>query len=216
MGPGPNTVKFGQLVQEQHAVMRERDLARPDAQAAADERCQSRRMVWIAKRPRAHQLAVGQEARDGVDHADFERLLCHVAGVKIYLMDGGTPKKMGLLRRLHCLFIRHFKQPTIPCLIYFRNRFDRKLLTFLGFVVTALFLFLVCGAIGEWGFLNDQTLLYIISAIFSLTIIIVFITAACAYPLLDIQDRCTNLLHQLGDRGREVIKLKMNTEWEGL
>ena len=42
-------IELRQLVEEQHAVMGERDLARPGAQAAADQRLQGRRMVRIAE-----------------------------------------------------------------------------------------------------------------------------------------------------------------------
>ena len=54
--------------------MRERDLARPGAQAAADQRRQRGRMMRIAERAAALQLAVRELAGERVDHADLERL----------------------------------------------------------------------------------------------------------------------------------------------
>src|SRR5579883_875176 len=66
--------KFGKLVEEEHAVMGERHLARPRAQAAADERRQGRRMMGIAKGPGAEKLAVAELAGDRVNHRHFEGL----------------------------------------------------------------------------------------------------------------------------------------------
>ena len=53
-------IPFGQLVEEQHAVMRERDLAGPRIAAAADERHGARRVMRRAKR--AHAPARRREA----------------------------------------------------------------------------------------------------------------------------------------------------------
>ena len=61
------------LVEEQHAVMGERDLARPHAQAAADHRRHRGRMVRRAERPAVGQLAAGELAGDRGDHRDFEQ-----------------------------------------------------------------------------------------------------------------------------------------------
>ncbi len=51
-------VELGQFVEKQHAVMGERDLARPGVDAAADQRRHRRRMVRGAERP-----AIGQARR---------------------------------------------------------------------------------------------------------------------------------------------------------
>ena len=67
-------LELRQLVEEQHAEMRERDLARPGAHAAADQRRQRGRMMRVAERAAAAEAAVGEQAGDRVDHADLERL----------------------------------------------------------------------------------------------------------------------------------------------
>ena len=67
-------LELGQLVEEQHAEMREADLARPDAQAAADQRRHRRAVVRRAERPAAADLAAAELARDRRDHRHFERL----------------------------------------------------------------------------------------------------------------------------------------------
>ena len=69
-----------QLVEEQHAVMRERDLAGPRHAAAADHRDHRRRVVRAAERPLLHEAAARwQEARDAVDLRDLECLLAREA-----------------------------------------------------------------------------------------------------------------------------------------
>ena len=67
--------EFRQLIEKQHAVMRERDFARPRAQAAADERGHAGGMMRRAERAAAGQRAVGDLARDRRDHRNFEEFL---------------------------------------------------------------------------------------------------------------------------------------------
>ena len=66
-------LEFGQFVEEQHAKMREADLAWTDAQPAADERGHRRRMVRRAERARAHEPPALEAARHRRDHRHFER-----------------------------------------------------------------------------------------------------------------------------------------------
>ena len=54
--------------------MRERDLARPRAQSAADQRWHARRMVRAAERPHVGERAAFEHAGDRGDHRDFEQL----------------------------------------------------------------------------------------------------------------------------------------------
>ncbi len=54
--------------------MREADLAGPDAQPAADQRGQRRRMVRVAERALAQQPAAAQPAGDRLDHAKLQGL----------------------------------------------------------------------------------------------------------------------------------------------
>ena len=54
--------------------MRERDLARPRAQAAAHQRRHAGRMVRTAERPPVGQRAAFDLARDRGDHRDFQQL----------------------------------------------------------------------------------------------------------------------------------------------
>src|SRR3546814_2653967 len=54
-------LELGQLVEEQHAEMREADLARPHPDAAADQRGHRRRMVRGAERPGANQASRSEE-----------------------------------------------------------------------------------------------------------------------------------------------------------
>ena len=66
-------LEFGQFVEEQHAEMREADLAGAHAQAAADQRRHRRAVVRRAERPAAADPAAVQLARDRSDHRHFER-----------------------------------------------------------------------------------------------------------------------------------------------
>ena len=66
-------LEFRQLVEEEHAVMRERDFARPRAQAAADQRRHAGGMMRRAERPAVGERAVLDLARDRGDHRDFEQ-----------------------------------------------------------------------------------------------------------------------------------------------
>jgi hypothetical protein len=66
-------LEFGQFVEEQHAEMREADLARPHAQPAADQRRHRGRMMRAAERPRANQPPTLERPRDRRDHRHFER-----------------------------------------------------------------------------------------------------------------------------------------------
>ena len=56
--------EFRQFVEEQHALVGERDLARPRMRAAADHRRDRGRVMRVAKRPALGQAAVVQQARD--------------------------------------------------------------------------------------------------------------------------------------------------------
>jgi hypothetical protein len=65
-----------QLVHEQHAAMRQRDLARVGRRAAADEARHRDRMVRRAEGPLRHQRATGgQEPRHRPDRGDFQHLV---------------------------------------------------------------------------------------------------------------------------------------------
>ena len=62
-----------QLVEEEHAVVGEADLAGPDAQTAADQ-CRHRgRMMRRAERPAIAERAAGQFTGDRLDHRDIEQ-----------------------------------------------------------------------------------------------------------------------------------------------
>ena len=66
--------KLRQFVQEQHATMRQADLARLGPLAAAGHCRLRRRMVRLTEWRPHHQPSAGQETRNAVDHADLERL----------------------------------------------------------------------------------------------------------------------------------------------
>ena len=65
--------EFRQLVEEQHAVMRERDFARPRAQAAADQRRHRGGMMRRAERPLVGERAAFDLAGDRGDHRHFQQ-----------------------------------------------------------------------------------------------------------------------------------------------
>ena len=65
---------LGQLVQEQHAVMRERDLARPQASAAADDRRRRGAVMRRAERPATPFGDRRKRPRERMQHRAFERL----------------------------------------------------------------------------------------------------------------------------------------------
>ena len=65
--------EFRHLVEEQHAVMRERNLARPRAQAAADQRRHRGGMMRRAERPPVGERAAFDLAGDRSDHRHFEQ-----------------------------------------------------------------------------------------------------------------------------------------------
>ena len=67
--------EFRKFVEEQHAVVRQRHLARTHAKAAADQRGHRCRMVRRAERPPIRQLAAGKFARHRGDHRDLEQFL---------------------------------------------------------------------------------------------------------------------------------------------
>ena len=67
-------LEFGKLVEKQHAVMRERNLAGLGAQAPADQRRHAGRMMRATERPPVGERALGDLARHGGDHRDFEQL----------------------------------------------------------------------------------------------------------------------------------------------
>ena len=66
-------LEFGQLVEEQHAVMRERYFPRLRAHAAADDGGRGGRMVRIAERARLDEPSFFKAACDGMYHRDFQR-----------------------------------------------------------------------------------------------------------------------------------------------
>lgn len=68
-GPG----EFWHLIQEQHAAMRERDLARLGAVAAAGDGRLGCGMMRLAEGRAGDEAAVRQHAGNGMDHADFQR-----------------------------------------------------------------------------------------------------------------------------------------------
>ena len=68
-------LELRELVQEQYAVVRERDFARLGAQTAADQRRHAGGMVRAAERAAARQRAFGDLAGDRGDHRYFEQLL---------------------------------------------------------------------------------------------------------------------------------------------
>ena len=63
-----------QFVEEEHALVRERDLARPGMHAAADHGRDRGRVMRAAKRPALGQAAVVQQARDARNHAHVQDL----------------------------------------------------------------------------------------------------------------------------------------------
>jgi hypothetical protein len=67
-------LEFGQFIEEQHAVMGERNLAGPGTDAAAGERCHARRMMRAAEWPLRGQSAALDLAGDGSDHGNFQQL----------------------------------------------------------------------------------------------------------------------------------------------
>jgi hypothetical protein len=86
--------KLRQFVEEEHAVMRERDLARPRAQPAADQRRHAGGMVRGAERPAVGKRAPFDLAGHRRDHGDFEQLLRHERR-----QDGGEPRRQHRLAR---------------------------------------------------------------------------------------------------------------------
>ena len=68
--------ELGQLVEQQHAAVRERDLARPRARAAADDRRRRGAVMRRAERRHGDERPPGRAgARDRVDAGHLERLL---------------------------------------------------------------------------------------------------------------------------------------------
>jgi hypothetical protein len=67
-------LKFRQLVEEKHAVVRERDFARPRMQAAADQGRHAGGMMRRPERPPVGQRAALNHAGDRLHHRDFEQL----------------------------------------------------------------------------------------------------------------------------------------------
>ncbi len=64
-----------QFVQEQHAVVRQRDLTRLHPHPTAGQGRHGRRVVGRAKRPVTGQGAAGDQAGDGMHHRGFQELL---------------------------------------------------------------------------------------------------------------------------------------------
>ena len=78
-------LEFRKLVEEQHAEVREADLARANAQPAANERRHRRAMVRRPERPLALDLAAAELTRDRRHHRYFERF-------RHYGAAGGCPE----------------------------------------------------------------------------------------------------------------------------
>ena len=68
-------LELGQLVEEQHAEVREAHLAGARPRAAADERRHAGGVVRRAERPASLELAAHQLAGEAVHHRDLEHLL---------------------------------------------------------------------------------------------------------------------------------------------
>src|SRR5205807_3168150 len=66
-------LELRKLVEEQHAEVREADLARTNAQAPADQRRHRGAMMRRSERPATADLAPAELARDRGDHRYFER-----------------------------------------------------------------------------------------------------------------------------------------------
>jgi hypothetical protein len=81
-------LEFRQLVEEEHAVMRERDLAGPGAQAAADQRRHAGGMVRAAERPPVRERAAFDLARDRGDHRHLQQFRRRQRR-----QDGGEPRR---------------------------------------------------------------------------------------------------------------------------
>ena len=80
--------EFRHLVEEQHAVMRQRDFARPRAQAAADQRRHRGGMMRRTERPPVGERAAFDLAGDRSDHRDFEQF-----GRQQRRQDRGQPRR---------------------------------------------------------------------------------------------------------------------------
>lgn len=67
--------EFGELVEKQDALMRQRDFTRFGAQTAADKGCHRSAVVRGAKWARARQTPAFQQARHRMQHRHFEQFL---------------------------------------------------------------------------------------------------------------------------------------------
>jgi hypothetical protein len=67
-------VELRQFVKEQHALVRQADLAGPRPDAAADQGRQRSRMMRVAEWPLAQQRPAAQAPGGRVDHAELQRL----------------------------------------------------------------------------------------------------------------------------------------------
>ena len=81
-------LEFRQLVEEQHAVVRERNFARPRMQAAADQRRHAGGVMRRAERPAVGERAAFDLAGDRGDHRDFEQF-----GRRERRQDGRKPRR---------------------------------------------------------------------------------------------------------------------------
>ena len=81
-------LEFRQLVQKQHAVVRERNFAGPCVQAAADQRRHAGGMMRGAERTAVGERAAFDFAGDGGDHGDFEQF-----GRRQRRQDGRQPRR---------------------------------------------------------------------------------------------------------------------------
>src|SRR5262249_4659902 len=69
------TAELGKLVEEEDAVVGERDFARPDGTAAAEEGRVRERAVRRPDRPCADEWVAVEQARDAVDGGHLDRLV---------------------------------------------------------------------------------------------------------------------------------------------
>ena len=90
-------LEFGKLVEEQHAEMRQADLARTHFQAAPDQGRHRRRMMRASERPPSQHPSAVQFPRDRGDHRHFERF----CGFKRrqYPRQAGSEQRLARARR---------------------------------------------------------------------------------------------------------------------
>src|SRR5580765_7908711 len=68
------SLEFWKLIEEQDVEVGQADLARPNLEAASNQRRHRRAVVWGPERTTAPNFSASQLASDGSDHRHFERL----------------------------------------------------------------------------------------------------------------------------------------------